>query len=144
VSIFWTRIRLMGCEIIQLIILQQEESGQTVQSSRTPKARSTRSRSRACSEAWDKYNMDNKDEEDEEDESEEEDREEGEDDQEDAMYARRMNFTGDWIVNHSRSNSNSAGNLSLLYGDYGLVETHMTTDKEYGRDLIHFVMNLNY
>ncbi|XP_016940418.3 zinc finger protein 33A [Drosophila suzukii] len=114
-----------------LTILQQEESGQIVLSSRTPKARSTRSRSRACSEAWDKYNMDNKDEEDEEDESEEEDREEGEDDQEDAMYARRMNFTGDWIVNHSRSNSNSAGNLSLLYGDYGLVETHMTTDKEY-------------
>ncbi|XP_017077227.1 zinc finger protein 473 [Drosophila eugracilis] len=114
-----------------LILLQQAETGQTVQPSRTPKARSTRSRSRACSEAWDKYNMDDQDDEIEENESDEEEREEGDDDQEDAMYTRRMNFTGDWIVNHSRSNSNSAGNLPLLYDDYGLVETHMTTDKEY-------------
>ncbi|EDW51018.1 GM13166 [Drosophila sechellia] len=112
-----------------LAILEQQESGQTVMTSRVPRACSTRSRSRACSEAWDRYDMD-EEEEDEEDEEIESGGEELEG-EEDAMYARRMNFTGDWIVNHSRSNSNSAGNLSLLYGDYGMVETHMTTDKEY-------------
>jgi len=43
-----------------------------------------------------------------------------------------MNFTGDWIVNHSRSNSNSAINLTMLYDDYVLEESQITTDKEYG------------
>ncbi|XP_043642006.1 zinc finger protein 33A [Drosophila teissieri] len=110
--------------------LEREDSGQTIQFSRVPRACSTRSRSRACSEAWERYDVD-EDYDDEENESDGDELEEGDDEQEDAMYARRMNFTGDWIVNHSRSNSNSAGNLSLLYGDYGMVETHMTTDKEY-------------
>ncbi|XP_017123710.1 zinc finger protein 33A [Drosophila elegans] len=122
----------------------EEPGGQAVQSSLTPRARSMRSRSRACSEAWDKYNMDDEDEGSDSDVEERED--EGDDDREDAMYTRRMNFTGDWIVNHSRSNSNSAGNLSLLYDDYGLVETHMTTDKEYDLyllDLLKTQVRLN-
>lgn len=92
-------------------------------------------------EAWDRYDMD-EEEEDEEDEEIESGGEELEEGEEDAMYARRMNFTGDWIVNHSRSNSNSAGNLSLLYGDYGMVETHMTTDKEYGKYPLKYVIVL--
>lgn len=80
---------------------------------------------------WDKYNQEEKDDDEEEEAEEEGD----EDEMEDAMYTRRMNFTGDWIVNHSRSNSNSAINLSLMmYDEYGLGETHMTTDKEYGRE----------
>ncbi|KAM8714078.1 hypothetical protein ACLKA7_014266 [Drosophila subpalustris] len=86
--------------------------------------RSTRSRSRACSMAWYKDN-----EMDEEGEQEQDD-----DDATsvaDTMYTRRMNFTGDWIVNHSRSNSNSAINLTMLYDDYVLEESQITTDKEY-------------
>ncbi|XP_017051703.1 gastrula zinc finger protein xFG20-1 [Drosophila ficusphila] len=117
-----------------LIILQEQESGLAAES----RTHSMRSRSRACSEAWDKYDVDDRDAENDENDSYEEepdegedDQEEGDDDQEDAMYTRRMNFTGDWIVNHSRSNSNSAANLSHLYDEYGLGETHMTTDKEY-------------
>jgi len=54
----------------------------------------------------------------------------------DTMYTRRMNFTGDWIVNHSRSNSNSAINLTMLYDDYVLEESQITTDKEYGKVVI--------
>lgn len=124
-----------------LAIVEQQEAGQTVMTSRVPRACSMRSRSRACSEAWDRYDMD-EEEEDEEDEEIESGGEELEEGEEDAMYARRMNFTGDWIVNHSRSNSNSAGNLSLLYGDYGMVETHMTTDKEYGKYPLKYVIVL--
>ncbi|TDG51012.1 hypothetical protein AWZ03_002667 [Drosophila navojoa] len=92
------------------------------------KARSTRSRSRACSVAWyDDYD-------DDDEEGAEEDQRENDDDATsvaDTMYTRRMNFTGDWIVNHSRSNSNSALNLSMLYDDYVLEESQITTDKEY-------------
>lgn len=86
-------------------------------------ARSTRSRSRACSLAW--YEDD--------EEQAEEDQQENDDATSvaDTMYTRRMNFTGDWIVNHSRSNSNSALNLSMLYDDYVLEESQITTDKEY-------------
>lgn len=62
----------------------------------------------------------------------EEDDSDEEDDQEAAMYTRRMNFTGDWVVNHSRSNSNSALNVSALYDDYEPGDSHITTDKEYG------------
>ncbi|KAH8320444.1 hypothetical protein KR067_003724 [Drosophila pandora] len=90
--------------------------------SREQKVRATRSRSRACSKAREEIETEDKMEEDDSDE---------EDDQEAAMYTRRMNFTGDWVVNHSRSNSNSALNVSALYDDYEPGESHITTDKEY-------------
>ncbi|KAH8252380.1 hypothetical protein KR038_011072 [Drosophila bunnanda] len=112
------------------ILQQAEESGQAALLSRT------RSQSRGCSVFWDKYNQEEIDN-DEEGEDEEGD----DDDMEDAMYTRRMNFTGDWIVNHSRSNSNSAMNLSLMmYDEYGLGETHMTTDKEYDLYLLDLLL----
>ncbi|XP_060654006.1 zinc finger protein 845 [Drosophila nasuta] len=86
--------------------------------------RSTRSRSRACSVAW--YHNEDEDEEDEDEEQDDDATSVA-----DTMYTRRMNFTGDWIVNHSRSNSNSAINLTMLYDDYVLEESQITTDKEY-------------
>ncbi|XP_020800475.1 zinc finger protein 33A [Drosophila serrata] len=112
------------------LLQQDEESGPAALPSRT------RSQSRGCSVFWDKYNKD------ENGDDEEEETEEGDDDDmEDAMYTRRMNFTGDWIVNHSRSNSNSAMNLSLMmYDEYGLGETHMTTDKEYDLYLLDLLI----
>ncbi|XP_034479243.1 zinc finger protein 33A [Drosophila innubila] len=98
---------------------------EAVQGQEVTATRSTRSRSRACSLAWYKDN---------EDEADDEEKGEQDDDATsvaDTMYTRRMNFTGDWIVNHSRSNSNSAINLTMLYDDYVLEESQITTDKEY-------------
>ncbi|XP_033253103.1 zinc finger protein 585B-like [Drosophila miranda] len=110
------------------------------------RAQSTRSRSRACSEIWNKYTT-NVEEEDNDSECVEQELEENEqDEQVDTMYTRRMNFTGDWIVNHSRSNSNSALNLSRLYDNYVLEESHIRTDKEYDLymlDLLKAQVQLN-
>ncbi|XP_017836192.1 zinc finger protein 761 isoform X2 [Drosophila busckii] len=95
-------------------------------------SRSTRARSRACSSAW--HNGELADEEDEDDEDDAADSQYDEQDDVSVAstnYKRRMNFTGDWIVNHSRSNSNSALNLTMMYDDYVLEETQITTDKEY-------------
>lgn len=78
---------------------------------------------------------------DNEDEEEEEEQDDDATSVADTMYTRRMNFTGDWIVNHSRSNSNSAINLTMLYDDYVLEESQITTDKEYGKS-INYSANL--
>lgn len=92
-----------------------------------------RSRSRSRASVW--YNEDkdnNVDDEEEGDDSEEQ----GEDEEqrgEEAMFTRRMNFTGDWIVNHSRSNSNSALNLNMLYDGDELEESLISSGKEYGK-----------
>ncbi|SPP72675.1 zinc finger protein 888 [Drosophila guanche] len=103
------------------------------------RARSTRSRSRACSEHWNKYTT-NAQVDDDDSECEEQELEENEhDDQVDTMYTRRMNFTGDWIVNHSRSNSNSALNLSRLYDNYVLEESHIRTVKEYDLHMLNLL-----
>ncbi|KAH8415804.1 hypothetical protein KR222_001163 [Zaprionus bogoriensis] len=117
---------------LQALKLQEEDAERTMRS---------RSRSRACSTVWYNEQDDIEDEEDEHEEQqnrqdEEEDDDEDDDDDDaasvaDTMYTRRMNFTGDWIVNHSRSNSNSAINLTMLYDDYVLEESQITTDKEY-------------
>ncbi|EDW36148.1 GL16834 [Drosophila persimilis] len=79
------------------------------------RAQSTRSRSRACSEIWNKYTT-NVEEEDNDSECDEQELDENEqDEQVDTMYTRRMNFTGDWIVNHSRSNSNTFNVITFLF-----------------------------
>ncbi|KAH8327128.1 hypothetical protein KR074_003599 [Drosophila pseudoananassae] len=117
--------------------LQRDEASQPT--STEQRVRSTRSRSRACSNVREVNETVDKMEEDDSDEDED-------DDQEEAMYTRRMNFTGDWIVNHSRSNSNSALNVSALYDDYEPGETHITTDKEYDLyqlDLLKAQVRLN-
>ncbi|EDW71437.2 zinc finger protein 184 isoform X1 [Drosophila virilis] len=110
-------------ELHHTICSAKQEALQMQESPTQP--RSTRSRSRACSLAW--YNGELGDEETDEDQQDDEDATSIAD----TMYTRRMNFTGDWIVNHSRSNSNSALNLTMLYDDYVLEESHITTDKEY-------------
>lgn len=92
-----------------------------------------RSRSRSRASVW--YNEEDEDNDDEEEDDDEEDDDQVEDDQqagEEAMFTRRMNFTGDWIVNHSRSNSNSAMNLNMLYDGDELEESQISSGKEYG------------
>ncbi|EDW72501.1 uncharacterized protein Dwil_GK20945 [Drosophila willistoni] len=131
----------------------EEETGDKGQEQKARRSRSLRSRSRACSVAWEQQkepeNNDDDDEEEEEeneellehdDDDDDDDEEEDDDDDDDAvstvdtMYSRRMNFTGDWVVNHSRSNSNSAlNNLCRVYDEIeeGEEEMHITSDKEY-------------
>lgn len=106
-----------------------------VETARSMRARSMRSRSR--SRASVRYNEDKDNTVDEEGDEEGDDSEEqGEEEEqrgEQAMFKRRMNFTGDWIVNHSRSNSNSALNLNMLYDGDELEETLLSSGKEYGK-----------
>ncbi|EDV98396.1 zinc finger and BTB domain-containing protein 41 [Drosophila grimshawi] len=107
---------------------------------RSTRSRS-RARSRALSHAWQPSTDEEEEEQEDEEEQDEDEEYNGEDDDDatsvaDTMYTRRMNFTGDWIVNHSRSNSNSALNLSMLYDDYVLEESHITTEKEYDLHLL--------
>lgn len=95
-------------------------------------ARSMRSRSRSRASVWYNEDKDN----DVDDEEEDDDSEEDEDDEQPVdhtMFTRRMNFTGDWIVNHSRSNSNSALNLNMLYDGDVLEESLISSGKEYGK-----------
>lgn len=90
-----------------------------------------RSRSRSRASVWYNEDKDNDDEDEEDDSDEQED--DDEQPGEDTMYTRRMNFTGDWIVNHSRSNSNSAINLNMLYDGDELEESLISSGKEYGK-----------